>query len=201
MAMKKSKNPMGDMMPVLLMAGGAFAAYWYATNYGPTGAVMNAAGVQIAPSWWNTWFGTTTTTAAAGTTPTAAATQGTAAAPSVTITNATGASSTSFNVGDTVKVTVQGAANSPVTYSGSVNGTPFATQTLGTTDSTGNLVWSDTVPASLVGTITETWFVNGVQVGTITFTVSNPGVAGIGDMPMPSLRSKTGARIKRGYVN
>jgi len=47
----------GDMMKWLLLAGGAFGAYWYITNYGPNGPVRNAAGLTIAPSWWDTWFG------------------------------------------------------------------------------------------------------------------------------------------------
>lgn len=212
MATRKKNPGIGDMMPVLLIGGGAFAAYWYATNYGPSGAVMNAAGVKVASSWWDGWFGATaaasTTTGAAPTgtavgTPvgTASAGAATGAPPSVTISNATGASSTSFKVGDTVKVSVQGPPNTQVTYNGAVNGTPFTGQVLGVTDASGNLQWSGVVPDSLIGNITETWFVGNVQAGTINFTVSAAGVSGIGEMPLPSLRSKTGARIKRGYVN
>jgi len=43
----------GNMMTLLLVAGGGLALYWYLTNYGPTGAV-SAGSV----SWWNSWFGT-----------------------------------------------------------------------------------------------------------------------------------------------
>lgn len=209
--MATKKNPgMGDMMPVLLIGGGAFAAYWYATNYGPSGSVTNAAGVKVAPSWWDQWFGAVTpatagaapASGAAGTTVgTASAGAGAGAPPSVSISNATGASSTSFKVGDTVKVAVQGPPNTQVTYNGSVNGVPFTGQVLGVTDGSGVLQWSGVVPDSLIGNITETWFVGNVQAGTINFTVSAAGVSGIGEMPLPSLRSKTGARIKRGYVN
>ena len=53
-----------DIIKYLAIAGGAYALYWYLTNYGPSGAVT-AGGV----SWWNSWFGgsvaapaTTTTT-------------------------------------------------------------------------------------------------------------------------------------------
>ena len=47
-----------DITSILLMVGGAAAAYWYITSYGPNGAV-SAGSV----SWWTTWFGGTAATA------------------------------------------------------------------------------------------------------------------------------------------
>lgn len=44
-----------DWMKYLAIAGGAYLAYWYVTNYGPSGAV--SAG-HI--SYWDTWFGSAT---------------------------------------------------------------------------------------------------------------------------------------------
>jgi len=46
-----------NMMTMVLVVGGIGAAYWYLTRYGPNGAAYNAAGQQIAPTWWDTWFG------------------------------------------------------------------------------------------------------------------------------------------------
>ncbi len=46
-----------NMMTMVLVVGGIGAAYWYLTRYGPAGAAYNAAGQQVAPTWWDTWFG------------------------------------------------------------------------------------------------------------------------------------------------
>jgi hypothetical protein len=83
-----------------MIAVGAYAAYWYVTNYGPNGAVVDANGNPIpgAVSYWTSWFGTSasaatqipTTTAAAqipATTTTAVATQ--TSAPPATTSNGT----------------------------------------------------------------------------------------------------------------
>lgn len=43
-----------DIIKYVAIAGGAYALYWYLTNYGPGGAV-SAGSV----SWWSTWFGGT----------------------------------------------------------------------------------------------------------------------------------------------
>jgi hypothetical protein len=47
-----AKDGGSDITSILLMVGGAAAAYWYITSYGPNGAV-SAGNV----SWWTTWFG------------------------------------------------------------------------------------------------------------------------------------------------
>lgn len=46
-----------NMMTMVMVVGGLGLAYWYLTRYGPNGAAHNAAGQQIAPTWWDTWFG------------------------------------------------------------------------------------------------------------------------------------------------
>lgn len=46
-----------NMMTMVMVIGGLGAAYWYITRYGPQGSVFNAAGQQVALSWWDTWFG------------------------------------------------------------------------------------------------------------------------------------------------
>jgi hypothetical protein len=64
--MAKDGGGSGNIINIVLLVGGAAAAYWYITNYGPQGAVYGANGAATgAVSWWNTWFGTGTTTAAA----------------------------------------------------------------------------------------------------------------------------------------
>lgn len=53
-----------DVILYASLAGGAYLAYWYITNYGPTGQV--SAGHA---SYWDTWFGNTATvTTTTGTT-------------------------------------------------------------------------------------------------------------------------------------
>lgn len=46
-----------NMMTMVLVIGGLGVAYWYVTKYGPQGPAFNSAGQQIAPTWWDTWFG------------------------------------------------------------------------------------------------------------------------------------------------
>ena len=55
-----------DILKYALIGGGAYALYWYVTNYGPQGSVNNAAGQKVLPSYWDTWFGTTATTTSSG---------------------------------------------------------------------------------------------------------------------------------------
>lgn len=54
-----------DMMTWLILGGGVALAYWYITNYGPSGTVTNAQGVKVAPSYWDQWFGGASAVAAA----------------------------------------------------------------------------------------------------------------------------------------
>jgi hypothetical protein len=46
-----------NIIMILAVGAGGYLAYWYVTKHGPGGAAFNAAGQQIAPSWWDTWFG------------------------------------------------------------------------------------------------------------------------------------------------
>lgn len=47
------------LMKYALLAGGAYAVYWYVTNHGPNGAVYGVGGVSTGNvSYWDTWFGT-----------------------------------------------------------------------------------------------------------------------------------------------
>lgn len=46
-----------DVLMWLAIAGGAYAVYWYLTKNGPNGPVFNDQGQQIAPSYWDSWFG------------------------------------------------------------------------------------------------------------------------------------------------
>lgn len=46
-----------NMVTMLLVVGGVGLGYWYVTRYGPAGAAYNTAGQQVAPTWWDTWFG------------------------------------------------------------------------------------------------------------------------------------------------
>ncbi len=54
-----------DIMMYAAIAAGGYLVYWYLTKNGPSGAAFDQAGHQIAPSYWDTWFGG----AATGTTP------------------------------------------------------------------------------------------------------------------------------------
>jgi hypothetical protein len=76
-----------DIVTYALIAGGAYALYWYVTNYGPNGPVS-----ATNPSWWSTWFGGT-----AGT--------GTTAATTTTTTTGTTATTTTTNPGVTAAPT------------------------------------------------------------------------------------------------
>lgn len=50
----------GDIITLVAVLGGGYAAYWYMTNYGPNGAVHNAAGAKVGMSYWDSWFGSST---------------------------------------------------------------------------------------------------------------------------------------------
>lgn len=60
------------------IAAGGYLAYWYVTTHGPSG--QDAAGNLIGPSYWDTWFGSSTAVTA---TPAHPATGIVAATPSV----------------------------------------------------------------------------------------------------------------------
>jgi hypothetical protein len=47
----------GDVITLLVIAGGGYLAYWWVTNNGPNGAVFNAQGQKVNPSYWDAWFG------------------------------------------------------------------------------------------------------------------------------------------------
>ncbi len=82
----------GNMMSIVMMVGGLGLAYWYITRYGPQGAAYNAAGQQVALTWWDSWFGgataatqaTTTTTTTGPTTVTQTPAGSTTPPPSTT---------------------------------------------------------------------------------------------------------------------
>ncbi len=48
-----------SILTYAMIAGGAYALYWYVTNYGPAGKITDANGNAIpgATSWWASWFG------------------------------------------------------------------------------------------------------------------------------------------------
>ena len=51
-----------DIILYASIAGGAYLAYWYVTNYGPTGeAGIDSSGARV-PSYWDLWFGSGVTT-------------------------------------------------------------------------------------------------------------------------------------------
>jgi hypothetical protein len=47
----------GDVITLLVIAVGGYLAYWWVTNNGPNGAVFNAQGQKVNPSYWDAWFG------------------------------------------------------------------------------------------------------------------------------------------------
>jgi hypothetical protein len=56
---RRKENPENQMMTLLILGGGGLALYWYLTSNGPNGAVATAGGL----SYWQTWFGTSASTA------------------------------------------------------------------------------------------------------------------------------------------
>jgi hypothetical protein len=46
-----------SMITILAIGAGGYLLYWYLTNNGSHGAVFNAQGQKIAPSYWDEWFG------------------------------------------------------------------------------------------------------------------------------------------------
>lgn len=47
------------LIMILAIGAGGYLTYWYLTKHGPTGPAYDAAGNKIAPSYWDTWFGST----------------------------------------------------------------------------------------------------------------------------------------------
>lgn len=66
-----------SLIKYALIAGGAYLAYWYITNFGPNGAVTDQSGNTIpgAVSWWASWFGGTSTAPAITAAPSQTTTQ------------------------------------------------------------------------------------------------------------------------------
>lgn len=110
------------------------------------------------------------------------------AAPTVSLSNSSGGSNNSFQVGQSWQIIVTGTPNAQVQASASQNGTSLGTTTMGTIGSNGQLVLSGTFATSQVGNWTESWTVGGQSAGSITFSVAassgsggtNSGGAGAG---------------------
>lgn len=105
------------MMNVLLIAGGGFALYYILNNYGPAGAVYNSSGQAVNQSYWDTWFG-----------PSSSSTVNAAAAGSVTAT--LGSPSATSGNQFMVPYTITGPANANVTVSGGMFTSPTVIGTL-----------------------------------------------------------------------
>lgn len=136
---------------ILLVAGGAVA--WYGYTQG----------------WFTSLLGTTSSSSGGST---SGGSSGGAVPLSVSIVNNTSGNASTFRIGDNFTVTVTGPPNSPVTLSGTQNGSPFGPVTQGTTNASGKLVVTGTMPSQNVGPWVETWSVGGASAGTISFTVS-----------------------------
>jgi hypothetical protein len=101
--------------------------------------------------------------------------------PTYTWENLTSPLNTSLlHVGDKWRLTIFGPPNSLVTVTGGKNGDArFKDTPLGKTDATGKLVIEGTAEADHVGRWTETYTINGVNSGTLTFEIATLGsVAG-----------------------
>jgi hypothetical protein len=89
--------------------------------------------------------------------------------------NASGGSASAFLVGDNWSVMISGAlANSAVTVSGSGPGGPFSGVNQGTTDNNGWFSITRLIDSTAVGSWSEQWYVGGVLVGSVSFTVAQP---------------------------
>jgi hypothetical protein len=78
----------------------------------------------------------------------------------------------SLTVGDAWKVTITGPLNGPVSVSGTTNGVPWGPSNVGQTDAGGTFSTTGVMGSGSAGSYTETWYVAGVPVGTVFFTVS-----------------------------
>lgn len=106
----------GDLIKLLVVAGGGLALYYYLNNYGPNGAIATVGGL----SWWATWFGTstgaTTSTTSGGTS--SGTSSGTPTIPPSPITSVTSLSATP---GSGVQTTYNGVL--ALTFPAVINGT------------------------------------------------------------------------------
>lgn len=99
---------------------------------------------------------------------------------SVLLENTSGGSASSFNPGDSFRLTINGPANAPIAATASQNGASPSSSNYGTTDSTGQRIITGTMPASASGTWSETWSVGGAVAGNLSFVVTGPTGAGSG---------------------
>ncbi len=96
---------------------------------------------------------------------------GAAVSTTVQLTNTSRPGQT-FQVGDGFTLSVVGAANSPVTGSGTQNGVSKGTTPYGNTDGSGRFSISGTMTADTIGSWTEVWTVGGVPAQQLSFSVS-----------------------------
>lgn len=100
-----------QLITFALLGVGGYALYWYITNYGPTGPVLNAAGVKTSPSYWDGWFGASTPAVSATTQP--------AANPTTVTTTSTNGTTTTTPIGTTATQTGPQWPNAPITQANS----------------------------------------------------------------------------------
>ncbi|MGO9131616.1 MAG: hypothetical protein ACLQIS_18025 [Bryobacteraceae bacterium] len=93
--------------------------------------------------------------------------------PSVQISNLTRGGNTSFYVGDSFQVSVQGPPNQQVSNTAEQNANGWSTTPYGYTDSNGNFSMSGVMTLAAVGSWTEVWTVGSYQaLPTLSFTVT-----------------------------
>jgi hypothetical protein len=191
-----------DLMTLALVAGGGYLLYWYLNNYGPNGAAFSATGVQVGPTYWQQWFGGTTTPAVAApvTTAPAAGATGTVSLPAATTVQlndvSTGATGV-YAAGDSFQLIVKGPPNQPVTGTASFNGGAVSSSQFGTTDANGQKIITGSWDSTDVGVWQETWQVGQAQPVSLNFTI-NPqgsGLQGMGNIvDLPNLPSFGGGK-------
>jgi len=142
----------------LIVIAGAGALAWYGYQQGWFANLFPTAGAAALPA------GSGAPAPAAKSTPQVAL--------SANIVNNTSGSASAFRIGDAFTVTVTGPPNSPVTVSGTQNGSAFGPISQGTTNANGVLVITGTMPEQNVGPWVEHWSVGGANAGSISFTVS-----------------------------
>jgi hypothetical protein len=78
----------------------------------------------------------------------------------------------SFKVGDSWRLTVTGAPNSPVIGAASQNGSSLGATPYGNTDASGTMVLTGSMDSSTVGNWSETWTVGNTPAPALTFSVA-----------------------------